>query len=138
MGNLSAANWRRINSSHYRAIRAALRDFKKRKKRTLLDQESRRSTPIQWSKYIVASTVIKLYNRSDSNVAILLRKSAYVNDRMPFRARFIDTSRLKIGRQAITSRIGPIFNEVAFNWIDPTISDDCIRTELKRIFFKYN
>jgi hypothetical protein len=138
MGNLTSANWKRINSSHYRALRAALKDYRKRKKRSELDAEAKRSTPREWSKYIISSTVIKLYNRSDTNIANLLRSSSYVNDRMPFKAKFIDTSRLKIGRQSLLARIGPLFSSISFNWIDPTITDDYLRRELKREFFKYN
>ncbi len=136
MGSVSAKSWKRINSAHYRAIRAALRDFKGRRKRIDLDKESMRATPSEWGKYIVCSTTIKLYNSSDTNIGQLLRSSAYVNDRMPYRARFIDGSRLKIGRQSLPFRIGPLFSNISFDWSN-LHSDDTIRSLLKTEFFKY-
>jgi hypothetical protein len=137
MGSLKATNWRRLNTSHYRAIRSALKDFRKRKKRSELDEESKRATPLEWSKYCIASTVIKLYNRSDTRIGELLRTSAYVNDRLPYKAKFLDTSRMKIGRQSLPSRIGPLFANISFNWIDPLISDDFLRQHLKKEFIKF-
>ncbi len=70
------------------------------------------------------------------NMGVLFRASLYVNDRMPFKAKFIDTSWLKIGRQLLPSRIGPLFSNITFNWIDPLISDDFLRKVLKKDFFK--
>jgi hypothetical protein len=137
LGSLTSANWKRINASHYRALRAALKDYRKRKKKTELDAKTKRSTPVEWSKYIIASTVIKLYNRSDTNIAVLLRSSPYINDRMPQRAKFLDTLRLKIGRQSLPSRIRPLFADLKLNWVDPLITDDLLRKELKKEFFKY-
>lgn len=133
IGNLSSLSWKRLNSAHYRALRAALRDFRKKKKRKDLDKISKRATPVQWSRYIVASTVIKLYTSSDTNIAELLRSNAYVNDRMPRKARFSDRSRLKIGRQSLQNRIGPLFSHITFDWIRP-LSDDQLRVLLKSEF----
>ena len=135
-GSVSAKSWTRVNSAHYRALRAALRDFKGRKKRVDLDKESMRATPAEWGRYIICSTTIKLYNTSDTNIGQLLRKTAYLNDRMPYRARFIDGSKLKIGRQSLPYRIGPLFANISFDWTN-VYSDDTIRRLLKTEFFKY-
>ncbi len=89
----------------------------------------------EWANYSVDSTVIRLYNKSDTRIANELRSAAYVNDRLPFRAKFIDTSRLKIGRQSLKNRIGRIFERISFDWIG-LISDDTVRRLLKREFFK--
>ncbi len=102
IGSLSSKAWTRLNSAHYRALRAVLKDFKKRKKRSVIDKESGRATPSQWGSYILASTSVKLYTASDTRIAKLLRETAYVNDRLPFRPKFIDRSRLK-NRQASSS-----------------------------------
>ncbi len=48
IGCIDAKSWRRINSGHYRAKRAALRDYKLRK-RSVIDAEAKRATPAQWS-----------------------------------------------------------------------------------------
>jgi hypothetical protein len=137
MGGLSAASWRRINSAHYRALRAVYGDFKFKMKRSELDKISKRATPVEWASYAIASTVIKLFNLSDCNVAKALRSSAYINDRMPGRGKFIDKSRLKIGRQSIQYRIGPIFSKINFDWIGTSMSEDSLRRSLKKLFFTY-
>jgi hypothetical protein len=38
---------------------------------------------------------------------------------LPFKAKFYDRSRLKIGRQALQNRIGSIFLNINFDWIKP-------------------
>ncbi len=134
IGSINADSWRRLNSAHYRAIRAALQTRIRQHSRDELDALSRRASPSQWARYIVASTVIKLFNNSDSNIADVIRRNAYINDRMPLKAKFIDKSRLKIGRQSLPNRIGPIFSKISFDWINP-LSDDTLRRHLKHEFF---
>jgi hypothetical protein len=107
---LDYASMKRLTSAHYRALRAALRIRDIRSKNRLeLDFLSSRATPAQWSNYTLASTIIKLFTVSDTNIAVHLREVAYINDRLPYRARFIDRSRHKIGRQSISNRIGHLF-----------------------------
>ena len=48
--------------------------------------------------YAIASTTIKLFNTSDTNIARALCDSVYVYDRLLGNGKFIDKSRLKIGR----------------------------------------
>ncbi len=134
---LDYVSLKRLQSAHYRAIRAALRirDIRS-KSRNELDQLSARATPMQWSYYTLASTVIKLFVLSDTNVANLLRDVAYINDRIPHKARFIDNSRYKIGRQSLPNRIGHIFSKIKFDWINYT-SDHALRVNLKKEFFTY-
>jgi hypothetical protein len=137
IGCLDANTWKRINSAHYRAIRVVTRDFKRRRKRRDLDKETQRATPCEWARYAIASTVIKLYNSSDAHIADVIRSSAYINDRMPRKAKFIDRSRLKVGRQSLQNRIGPLFASISFEWIGE-LSNDALRVSLKREFFKYS
>ncbi len=134
-GCLDYSSMRRLNSAHYRAIRAALRIHEIRSKsRKQLDEISSRATPMQWLNYSLASTVIRLYNFSDSNIAVKLRESAYVNDRMPLKARFFDRSKLKIGRQSLQNRVGHLFSKISFDWVTP-LSNDALRMNLKKEFF---
>ena len=135
IGSLDAASWKKLNSVHYRALRTLLGDFKNSKNREEIDSIAKRATPIEWANYCIASTVIRLYNKSDTRIANELRSAAYVNDRLPHRARFIDRSKLKIGRQSIKNRIGNLFSRISFDWIGEP-SDDTIRRSLKREFFK--
>jgi hypothetical protein len=137
IGSLDSKCWRRLNSAHYRVIRAALGIFRSDMSRSELDKLSKRATPLEWSKYSITSTVIKLFNNSDTNIAILLRDSVYVNDRKPKKGKFLDKSRLKVGKQSLPYRIGPIFANLSFDWIDFHLSDDTLRRLLKQEFFTY-
>jgi len=75
--------------------------------------------------------------KSTTPMAEKLRRTAYINDRCPGRASFTDTSKRKIGRQTLPNRLG-FFKDVKFNWCNEDISDDKLRRELKKTFFKYN
>jgi len=53
-----------INSAHYKGLRIAAKDFKKKQSRSLLDKECKRATPTQWGNYAVASLFIKTLKNS--------------------------------------------------------------------------
>ena len=76
-----------------------------------------------------------LYTTSNTDIAEHLRSSSYVNDRMPYKARFFDRSRLKIGRQSLPNRIGSVISKISFDWMKP-LTKDVIRINLKADFFK--
>ncbi len=136
IGSLQSISWRRINIAHYRALRSAVGFKSKSMKRSELDSETKRAKPLEWAKYIMSSTVIKLYNKSDTNIAKILRNSAYVSNRLPLHAKFIDRSRLCVGRQTLPYRIGHLFSKISFDWI-VNLSDDALRKSLKKEFFEY-
>jgi len=48
-----------------------------------LNSRSCRATPYEWSRYIVASTAIKMMGKGSTPMAEKLRKIAYINDRFP-------------------------------------------------------
>jgi hypothetical protein len=77
-----------------------------------LDSLSKRATPAVWTKYSLASTVIKLYNSSDAYIVKALRESSYVNDRMPYKDKFFGKFKYKVGRQSLPNRIGSIFSDI--------------------------
>jgi len=129
---LSYENWVRLRSQHYRALRAAVCDFRKRISRQDLDRICKRATPRQWSYYITSKMAIKLF-KSDTRIAQDLRDAAYVNDRMPKRATFRDSSRLKIGRQRLQNRLLHM-NLIKSDWMGD-FSEDYIRQKLKQAFF---
>ncbi len=112
IGSLDAVSWRKLNSAHYRALRVVLSDFRSQLSRVEIDSMMKRAAPFEWANYSIASSVIWLHNSSDSCIANELRSAAYVNDRLPYRARFFDASKLKIGRQALKSRISNIFKRI--------------------------
>ena len=114
-----------------------MKDYKsKKKKREVIDKETKRATPAEWSRYVLAWTAIKLYNRSDTNISNILRKSSYVNDRQPQKAKFMDTSWLKVGQQSIHNRIGSILTKISLNWVHD-MTDVALRCILKKEFLKY-
>ena len=77
-------------------------------KRVDNDDITKRATPIEWASYCIASTAMRLYNESDTRITDELRSSAYTNDRLPYRARFFDTSKLKIGKQTLKNMCVPV------------------------------
>jgi hypothetical protein len=72
IGSLTSKAWTRLNAAHYRALRACLKDYKKRKRKRDLDLEAKRATPAEWGMYSVVATVIKLYNSSNTNISNLI------------------------------------------------------------------
>jgi len=133
--NLTYLSWKKLSSQHYRAIRAAVKDHKRRLPKALLDVISKRAPPKQWSKYINSSTAIKLINNSNTRIADDLRSKLYINDRKPKKGTFTNRSRLKIGRHSLSNRLSFI-KDLQFDWIGD-FSDDYIRANLKRTFFTY-
>jgi len=130
---LSHINWNRMRSQHYRALRAAFGDYKRKMSHDLLDRLSARATPRQWSYYITAKTAIGLYLKSDTRLAEDLRSNAFINDRAPGSATFSDLSRLKVGRNQFKNRLKHM-SMLKFNWTNNP-SDNFIRTQLKKTFF---
>jgi hypothetical protein len=92
---------------------------------------------LKWAQYSIASTAIKLFNASDTDIRHDLVDVVYNNDRLPGRGKFIDKSPLKIGCQSLPYRIGPTFATIAFDWVGCNLSDDALRREPKKQFFKY-
>jgi len=129
---LVEAQWKRLNSIHYRAIRATICDFKKKVPRSVLDIISKRATPKQWSRYVLAKTVIKLFNQNNTRIGQLLRENSYINDRNPGRASFFGDAKKKVGRNCLLNKLH-LFNEIKFDWIGD-ISDDALRRKLKTQF----
>jgi len=62
-----------------------------------------------------------------------LRENLYSNERTG-KASIMDTSRLKIGKASFKNCLKS-FEEISFSWKDG-ISDDTLRTALKRTFFQ--
>jgi len=132
--DIPCQSWKKLNSLHYRAIRAAVRDLKQEISRPMLDTISQRATPAQWARYTVASTAIHLVNNSTTRLAKDLKNKMYINDRMPQRCRFFNSARTKIGKQCFINRLDCV-NSLNFNWLGD-YSDDYIRINLKRQFFQ--
>jgi len=130
---LSHNSWKRLFSQHYRAIRAAVGDWKTKIPRAVLDVIRKRANPRQWAKYSISRFVIKAYNNKNTPIRLKLAQQGYINDRNPRRAKFFDGSRLKVGRQSLENRL--VFMKLNFDWIGNP-SDDYLRVKLKEQFFQ--
>ncbi len=69
IANLDAVSWKKLNSAHYRALRTVLGDFRRQMSRIEIDSATKRATTFEWANYSVASTVIRLYNQSNTRIA---------------------------------------------------------------------
>ncbi len=118
-------------------MRAEYGDYKTKMKRSELSKISKCATPTEWAQYSIAATVIKPFNSSYTDIRQYLKTSVYINDRLPQRGKFIDKSRLKIGRQSLPYRIGPTFAKLEFDWVGSDNSNGSLRKKLKKQFFKY-
>jgi len=78
---LNSTLWKKLYSSHYRALRAAVGDYKRKIPKAVLDIISKRANPKQWANYTTASMAIKLCNGNETRLGELLRKRYYINDR---------------------------------------------------------
>jgi len=58
------------------AIGTAVSDFKRELPKVLLEIISKRAPPRMWSKYITASTAIRLFNNSDTRLGDEMRSAA--------------------------------------------------------------
>jgi len=88
----------RVNSTHYDALRATLGLTKNSPCRSEIEKQMIRATPVEWAQYAISSIVIKLNNFCDTNIARDLWEAVYINDRMLGNWKFIDKSRLKVGK----------------------------------------
>jgi len=89
--------------------------------------------PSTWSKYMVASKVIKIIKCGfPSRLNQYLKANSYSDRRKPGRLKFYDNSRTVPGRQMLENRAG--LNDADFNWFEVDISKDLVRINLKKHF----
>jgi len=69
-------------------------------------------------------------------MSTLLRTMAYINDRNPGKAIFMDTSRLRIGRYCLANRLS-FMREIKFDWTQG-IEENRLRVNLKKTFIINN
>jgi len=130
----TAAHWKVLNSLHYRALRTSVRDFKFKWSKDDLNNYFKRATPQNWLKYACSKLAINLYLLDNTGPPITqkLKTSAYINDRLPGIAHFMDTSRLKIGKQSFPNRLSNM-KAIKFDWTRG-IDKHKLRIELKKTF----
>jgi len=131
-GSNSFLDVRRINALHYRALRIARNDFKRKLSRAELDRIGR-ARPTTWSNYLMASTAIKAITRGTPKaIAEELQKNMFKERRRQNRPKFFDDSKRKIGRQQLKNRLN-FLNGLSFDWIDG-MCDATLRINLKKEF----
>jgi len=97
--------------THYRVLRAALKDYKKSRHRTELDKTCKRAAPKMWSSCITLSTVIKIIR--DGYPVYLreqLEKICYTKPCRPNRPKFYEGSEGKIGWDKLENRLDVMDN----------------------------
>jgi len=120
----------RLTSLHYRLLRIATNDWKKRKKRETLGKIGR-ATPRQWYYFATASIVIKtLNNRAPTKLREFIEKNCFKERRKQKQFLFYDASSNKYGHHAIQNRLTAIFKILDFG--QENISSDSLRTNLKK------
>jgi hypothetical protein len=130
--------WNSINSLNYRAVRILVGDFKGIINREKLDHLSSRASPKQWSKYSIAAIVIKvLRDEAPVDLRQYLLETLFEERRKPGIGRFYDNSRGKIGRQKFGNNV-QFMMAIRDPWLGRRITDDGLRTMLKRTFFPYH
>jgi len=132
---LSSWGWNLLNILHYKALRVACSDYRRKKSRLELDTLIKRARPHEWMKYINAKTAIQLtlLDKKGPPITAKLRQNFYKNDRTG-KVSFMDTSRLKIGKNSLQNRL-LLMREVPFDWTNG-ITPDRLRIELKKTFIK--
>jgi hypothetical protein len=129
---LGCGLWKKIESLHYRIMRVACNDFKRRRRRKEIDIQCKRATPKMWSYYVSASTAMKIIRDAEPKLlARTIETNMVTERRRPRNGRFFDSSRVMIGRHQFSNRLGHL-NSIPDPWLYPSPSNDSIRTMLKR------
>jgi len=121
-----------ILGDHYRVLRVVENDWKKKKKRSQLDSIGR-ARPSLWAKYAMGNFVIKTLKYSlPVDLHNALHRTLFSERRRPQRAKFFDSSKSKIGYQAVQNRIGALFDTLNFDNYENSLTDNAIRILLKK------
>jgi len=94
-----------------------------------------RANPTQWGHFTTATTVVKIIrNNHPHQLFTSLSRNVYQERRKPSRLRFFNDSNKKVGLNCLRNRLTEIFNAIDFDHY-PNISDEGLRTNLKRLLF---
>jgi len=135
--NTKASLWKLIASIHYKALRIAVSDHRNNINREKLDVLWQRASPKQWSKYAMASIVIKtITNQEPQGVYNLIKETLYTERRFPEVAKFYNNAKGKIGRQKIGNNLD-FMNAIKDKWLGENLRPDAIRRILKKTYLSY-
>jgi hypothetical protein len=129
---------KRISTVHYYALRLLVNDYKCKLSRPTIDSKTERASPSELKDFRLAKTLISIVNNvMPFTLYQELLSHLVIERRNEKRPRFIDHSRLKIGRQSFPNRVSLISRRISFNWFDVPLSVDVIRNQIKSCFFTY-
>jgi hypothetical protein len=124
---------RKLDSTHYRLLRLAKCDYKRRIPREDLDDLGR-ARPETWMKFSTVSLTAKVIrDQEPKRLYDHLMKTQYYERRYNDRPKFFDASKNKGGFQAIGNRIGTFYSCLT-EPLTLVESNDALRTKLKRCF----
>jgi len=121
-----------VNTAHYKVLRTALYDFKKKIPRQELTKRCKQASHTEWGKYAQANFIMKcLQHNAPYHLANMIRKTLFVTRREPEIGQLFNNSKGKIGMQSIRNRLKFLdsFNEP---WIGGHISNNARRRLLKK------
>ncbi len=122
---------RKLNSMNYKLLRIASRDWRNKAKKVELDKMGR-ACPSVWAKYATASFTIKaIRDGVPTRLNNHINQTLNYERRFPKMLRFYDSSRKRVGKQALCNRLKSIFDDikVKLTWQE---SNDTIRRMLKK------
>ncbi len=114
-----------------------MHDYKNRINREKLDIECQRASPKQWSKYAIATVVIKCLKAKEPTILYgIITETLYTERRYPHVGKFYSNARDKIVRQKLGNNL-EFFNTIKDDWLGLDIGDDALRRMLKKSFVNY-
>jgi len=99
---LRSNSWKALYRAHYKALRAAFKDRTCEMHKEDLNHLSKRATSNQWAKYSTTNCAIKLLRRTETPPAKQINNKMYVNNRRPYRGKFINCSFNEDGKRGVT------------------------------------
>jgi len=136
--NIKASYRTKFDSLHFRMLRIATKMPNDTHRRTLYTR-CNRATPVEWSRYITATKVIKIIRDQEPKPLFdLLSNNYFEESRKPEIGFFFDNSRTLAGKQSIQNRLMFMrcINDRWNNKLKP-LSNDQIRVIGKKAFFDY-
>jgi hypothetical protein len=136
--NIKAIHRTKFDSLHFRMLRIATREPNDTSRKKLYDR-CKRATPVEWTRYLTSTKVMKIIRDEEpKSLFDLINSNYFEENRKPNVGFFFDNSRTLVGRQSIQNRL--IFmrsiNDPWNNKLKP-LSDDHIRVIGKTAFFDY-
>jgi hypothetical protein len=123
---------KRIESTHYFALRLFLRDYMCNISRKFIDVKTERASQCDYNQYKIAKMLIS--NCSKAAPFTLyhdILAHSMTERRSENCPKFYDSSRLKIGKESFANRLSIVAQKLKFDWNGIEISRDSLRVKLE-------